>query len=485
MNPPENLKRVCVLQPDYSGTDIDYASWDPPRDLSRFLPEAQVDHLQLRKATVYRQLREASSGGYDVFVNLCEGYLDWEIPSIDVIWFLDRLHLPHTGPPAHLYDPSKALMKYVAHVQGVATPRSIESHTTELPDLSGFQFPLFAKPPHSGDSLGIDAESLAHNPQALAEKCRSLALEFGSALIEEYIDGREFTVLVTANPDDRNCPLVLTPLEFVFPAGERFKTYDLKITQHHPECNVPVTEPELDSKLREAARKIFVGFSGEGYARADFRMDASGKLYFLEINFACSIFYPSGSEGSADYILHNDPMGHEGFLRHIIREGRLRHARSRKTWVRKGDSSAGYGIFAARDLFEGDVVFPGEEQSFRLVSRRHLESTWTAEERETARHYAIPFSSELFAFWDRDPENWAPQNHSCDPNTAYRGLDVVALRDIPSGQELTLDYATLCDESIPPFPCNCGAPNCRKEVRGTSGFSLTAALEAERARSGR
>ena len=28
---------------------------------------------------------------YDIFVNLCEGYLDWDIPSIDVIQALDSL----------------------------------------------------------------------------------------------------------------------------------------------------------------------------------------------------------------------------------------------------------------------------------------------------------------------------------------------------------------------------------------------------------
>ena len=46
-------------------------------------------------------------------------------------------------------------------------------------------------------------------------------------------------------------------------------------------------------------------------------------------------------------------------------------------------------------------------------------------------------------------------------NTAYRGLDVVALRDIPAGEELTLDYADYCNDSAAAFDCRCGAPNCR------------------------
>jgi len=475
--------KVCVLQPDYAGTDIDYANWDPPRNLSALLPGDEVVHLQLRKASVHRQLRQAAGKGFDIFVNLCEGYLDWEIPSIDVIWMLDRLGLPHTGSPARLYDPSKSLMKYVAHVQGVPSPASREMSDRRVPDVGALRFPLFVKPGHAGDSLGIDGESLVADLASLDKKCLSLFDEFGSVLVEEYVDGREFTVLVAADPDDREHPLVLRPLEFVFGAGASFKTYDLKITQHHPESNVPVTDPVLDARLREASRRIFVGFSGEGYARLDFRMDARGELFFLDINFACSVFYGPGSEGSADYILRHDGLGQGGFLRHIIREGMLRHRRSRRLWKRRGNASSGYGIVAARDIAAGETVFRGEENFLRLVTRAHLEKTWTPEEREVARHYAIPISSEILAIWDTDPENWAPQNHSCDANTAYRGLDVVALRDIAVGQELTLDYSRLCDGSIPPFACGCGAPSCRGTVSGTPGHSLTAALESERARS--
>jgi len=475
--------KVCVLQPDYTGTDIDYANWDPRRNLSALRPDWDVEHVFLRKASVYRQLKQATSKGFDIFVNLCEGYLDWEIPSIEVIWYLDRLGLAYTGAPARLYDPSKDLMKYVAHVQGVRTPKSVVIATDDPIDTGDLAYPLFLKPAHAGDSLGVDADSLVRSPERLASKVADLVRDFGTALVEEFVEGREFTVLVAADPDDRNRPMVLRPLEFRFPEGETFKSYDLKITQHHPECNVPVSDPDLDAKLREAARKVFVGFDGEGYARLDFRMDRAGALHFLDINFACSIFYPHGSEGSADYILRNDPLGASGFLTHIVREGISRHAKNRRNWVRKGNSSAGYGIFANRNLAQGEVVFPGEEGSFRLVSRRHLESDWSAEEQETARHYAIPFSDELLAIWNRDPDNWAPQNHSCDANTAYRGLDVVATRDIAQGQELTLDYSNLCDGSIPAFSCRCGAGNCRGTVAGTAGFSLTAELATERARS--
>jgi len=470
-----NLK-VCVLQPDYTGTDIDYGNYDPLRDISELLPDSTIENLLLRKSTVYRQLRQASQKGYDIFVNLCEGYLDWEIPSIDVIWFLERLGLPYTGSPARLYDPSKELMKYVAYVQGVATPKFIEVFSTEQPYLHTMEYPLFVKPGHAGDSLGIDADSLILSPDHLEKKIKATVEEFGSALIEEFIDGREFTVLLAANPDNRTLPIILRPLEFVFPDGERFKSYDLKVTRHHPECNIAVEDSELDRRLRDAAQKVFVGFSGEGYARLDFRMDSAGTLFFIDINFACSIFYGPKSEGSADYILRNEPFGASGFLRRIIWEGMERHRKSKRLWYRKNLACNGFGIFAACDILPGQIIFAGEEQPICLATRDHIEKTWSEDEREIAKHYAIPYSDELLALWDKDPDKWAPQNHSCNPNTAYTGLNVVALRAISKGQELTLDYSQVCNENLTPFQCRCGEPECKGIIQGTPGFSLTAAL---------
>jgi D-alanine-D-alanine ligase len=475
--------RVCVLQPDYADSNVDYRHYDPPRNLDQWLPFARTDYLFLRKATTYRQLREAARKGYDIFINLCEGYLDWDIPSVDVIWALEKLKLPYTGPSLGLYDPSKPLMKYVAQTQGVCSPAFIEvTGPLREGEGIGLHFPLFVKPALAGDSLGIDDSSLVHTIEELRTKCQKLTTEFDRIIVEEYVPGREFTVLVAADPAPQLPPLVLRPLEFVFQGEERFKTYDLKVTRHHPERNIPVSDSDLDQRLREAARSIFNGFRGQGYARLDFRLTRAGELHFLDINFACSIFYTEGYEGSADYILKHDPLGIQGFLCHIIAEGRARHRRRRRPYDRRGNGRAGFGIFATENIDKGDIVFFGEERPQSLATRAHIESTWPLSEQESARRYAYPLSDEILMLWDPDPEAWAPQNHSCFPNTCFEGLNIVALRDIKPGEELTLDYADFCDETMVPFDCLCGSPNCRGRIEGSPGNSVT---RRECARQGR
>jgi hypothetical protein len=59
----------------------------------------------------------------------------------------------------------------------------------------------------------------------------------------------------------------------------------------------------------------------------------------------------------------------------------------------------------------------------------------------------------------------ATANHSCDPNLWWAGDELVALRAIAAGEELTYDYAT--DGSVGVLGpgallrCNCGSMRCR------------------------
>lgn len=470
--------KACVLQPDYSTTSVDYKNYDPPRDLSALLPGHQVDHVFLNKLTTYKQLKELSRKQYDIFINLCEGYLEWEVPSIDVIWFLEQFNLPYTGPNPVLYDPSKELMKYVAYTEGVPTPayallESLEDVSKASKRLS---YPLFVKPAKAGDSLGIDDHSLVQNDKELSDKVSSIIDEYGPLLVEEYVEGREFTVMLVANADDPKNSIVFTPVEYIFPKGKAFKTYSLKTSELHPEANIPVTDPALANRLKKAAQDIFRGFSGEGYARLDFRMNADGLLFFLEINFTCSVFYADGFEGSADHILKLDGTGQEGFLKMIIHEGQARHSRKQKPYHMKGNAIDGYGIYANRNILAGELIFKGEEAPQRLATKAHIEKNWSGKDLENFRRYAYPVSHEVFLLWDQNPSGWAPQNHSCEANTAYKGLNVIATRNIQQGEELTLDYALFLDEHMEPFMCRCGSIHCKGLITGIPGNSVTARL---------
>ncbi|MBK7224983.1 MAG: SET domain-containing protein-lysine N-methyltransferase [Saprospiraceae bacterium] len=467
--------KVCILQADYSTTSVDYKNYDPPRDLLFLLQEHEVDHIFLNKLTTYKQLQNLAKKNYDIFINLCEGYLDWEVPSIDVIHSLELLNLPYTGPSALLYDPSKILMKYVADCAGVKTPNyfivnNIEDVATgDLP----ISFPMFVKPSKAGDSLGIDDSSLVHDRKSLVKKISYLLPFYSDIMVEEYIAGREFTVLVSADPLSTNDTKSYKPIEYIFPEGKEFKTYSLKTYDLHGEANIPCNNPALESQLRKHSIDIFKGFNGVGYARLDFRVNELNHVYFLEINFTCSVFYKDGYEGSADYILKHDPDGQRGFLLHIIKEGIHRHQLKQKKYQLLRNSISGYGIYARQDIMQGDIIFQGEGRPQRIISKKYMEEHWTEEEKKVFKNYAYPISNEVYILWDSDPKEWAPQNHSCMANCHYEGLNVVASVHIKAGEELTLDYSYLLNDYAESFDCTCNTSKCKGKIQGKKNNSIS------------
>ncbi|MBK7885091.1 MAG: SET domain-containing protein-lysine N-methyltransferase [Chitinophagaceae bacterium] len=468
--------KICVLLPDYSTSSVDYQNYDPPRSLSHLMPQAEFDHVLLNKLTTYKQLKELKKKKYDIYVNLCEGYLEWEVPSIDVIYSLELLNLPFTGPTSLLYDPPKELMKYVAYTEGISIPAYaiIESLDEIENNCKHLCYPLFVKPAKAGDSLGIDKKSLVNNIKELKEKVEHIIDEYTPLLVEEYINGREFSVMLVANPGSEKDVRVFQPIEYIFPYDAPYKTYALKTSSLHPLANIPCQDPGLADKLKQAAKQIFLSFGGVGYARLDFRTNEKGDIFFLEINFTCSVFYNQGYEGSADYILKYDGFGQDNFLKIIIEEGIYRHRQKQKKYMMKGNSISGYGIYSTQNINTDELIFKGEEQAQRIVTRKHVEQNWSVEEKENFKKYAYPLSKEVFLLWDNDPTGWAPQNHSCNPNTAYSGLNVLAIRPILAGEELTLDYATfLAEEYMEPFNCKCGAANCRGYITGVANNSIT------------
>lgn len=60
--------------------------------------------------------------------------------------------------------------------------------------------------------------------------------------------------------------------------------------------------------------------------------------------------------------------------------------------------------------------------------------------------------------------------HSCDPNVEVdmEHQYVHALKAIPAGSILNMDYEATEDELFQQFQCRCGSPDCRGLIRGRS-----------------
>lgn len=460
--------RLCILTYDTKDPQNALAGDDIPADPTPYLDEHDCTTVFLDKHTAVHRLQQLAREGYDAFFNLCDGAWDDASPGIEVVQALEKLNVPFTGATSHFYEPSREAMKRVCHAYGVAAPEGFEVQTAEDLEraLDTLRFPLIVKHPSSYASVGLTPASRVETPEALRAQVGLMTTTYGRALVEEFIAGRELTVLVAEHPDPAHPPTAYRPIEYRFPEGETFKHYGLKWIDYHGLSAQPVADEALGEAVREGARLLFTGLNGAGYGRCDVRVDRDGVPHFLEINPNCGIFYPLADPGSADLILMHDPAGHRGFTRQIVEAALARHRRRQTKWAVRRLNGRGYGLVATAPIAAGETVLRFEERPHTLVTRRHAAACWDARHRDWLERYAWPLTDETWVMWDEDPERWKPVNHSCDPSAWLSGLDVTARRAIRPGEEITLDYATYNHETLPAFDCTCGAARCRRVVSG-------------------
>ena len=302
---------------------------DPPYDPSPHMNGYRWIHYQMDPVDIESQIRTLLKEGVDVFVNLCDGTPDDPISGIGLVKKMEKLGVAFTGADSKFFDPTRDQMKSAARKALVPTPEW--QYANKVGDAEKIakrlRFPLLVKPPHGYSSIGLTRQSRVENIEQLRTQLAHAIAENNRALVEEFIEGREFTCLIAENPDDHIQPLTFKPVEFIFPEGETFKHYNMKWVDYEKMSVKAVDDRSIDQVLREQTTRIFQTMKGNGYARCDYRMDASGTIFMLEINPNCGIFYPPAEPGSADFSLLNDATNHRKFLKLMVRAAQKRQAR--------------------------------------------------------------------------------------------------------------------------------------------------------------
>ncbi|GIL80083.1 hypothetical protein Vretimale_12916 [Volvox reticuliferus] len=349
---PGKKLRICVLHPSAEGTAGPFTEEvDGICAPDYYDPEGQYEwtNVFLLKASATADLiKLVNSGKYDVYLNLCDGAWDEDRAGRDVVEALERLNVPYTGADAAFYEPSKIDMKKAAYFYGIQVPAWVHilgspgqeeiglAEVLAPPEQGGLSFPLIVKHPSGYGSVGMTKQAKVTNEEQLRQQVSFFVKEYGGALVEEFIAGREFTVLVVEEPpkevgDDPQLsdlvPVAYTPVECVFGPGEDFKHFDLKFIDFANMGWQPCKDPELAARLKAAARDTYLATRGVSYGRCDFRVDTeTGDIYFLEINPNCGVLYPPELAGSADFILTLDPdHNHRHFIAAILASAVHRH----------------------------------------------------------------------------------------------------------------------------------------------------------------
>ena len=231
----------------------------------------------------------------DVVFNVAEGTYG-EARRSQIPGMLEMLKIPYAGSDALTQGLclDKAMAKRIMLQNNIPTPRFqvIERVNEKIDDLT---FPLILKLAHEGSQMGLDENSVVENHYLLRKKLKHLINTYKEpVLIEEFIQGREFTIPIIGNPgitlpiievlftDEKEID-IWEPDESVIPLIEKWGRR-IKIPSQEKVSVCPAQIPnELADKLNETVLKTYDVLNCKDFCRIDM-IYRNGVPYILELN---------------------------------------------------------------------------------------------------------------------------------------------------------------------------------------------------------
>jgi len=280
--------RVAILYDggasDWSKQDIQ-SVLDPVNQIGDLL--TSLKHRVVRVPVLHDlkwldQVRRA-----DLVVNLCEGiggYSRWECMVAGALE-LTRVSFTGAGSWTITICHNKSVVNALLQAAGLPVPRWIVPVAGKVP--SDFPLPAIVKPAAEDASVGIDQTSVVTSHRKLRRRVAQIEEEYGPALVQQYIGGREFAVGIVGSTI-----LPLSEIDFSgMPDGAwPILSFDAKWTTGCAEDlgSQPVCPAKVDAlvarRLRAVALSAWRAVRGQGYGRVDLRVDEADQPWILEVN---------------------------------------------------------------------------------------------------------------------------------------------------------------------------------------------------------
>lgn len=230
-------------------------------------------------------------GKIDMVFNFAEG-LHGKDREAHIPAMLEMLEIPYTGGPPISYALAldKALCKEILAYHHIPTPKWQVMTNARDAVSSEMSFPLIVKPVAEGSSKGIYADSFVNTVEELAAAIARVSGEYNHrVLVEEYLDGREFTVAVLGTPF-RALPIVEVVFDDLPPHVPKFDHYEAKWIYDSPGSGLdPLVCPaqisrELAKEIETHVLRASEALRLADWARFDIRLDRRGVPHILEVN---------------------------------------------------------------------------------------------------------------------------------------------------------------------------------------------------------
>lgn len=301
----DTLKNVVVVMGDPKKNDIikpnavfdedDYYTIDQLKNALRQLPEYKITYLNNHDSLI--QELANNKGQIDFVFNLCdEGFFNDPRQELHIPALLEMLKINYSGanPQCLAFCYDKSLVRGIAQEMGIPVPRAHfinpEDTVFEIP----ITFPVIVKPNSGDSSFGITQKSVCHNVADLTEVINEIRDRFGydkAILIEEFLSGSDLTVGIIGNPPESYTVLPIAEEDYsLLPADlPRICGYEAKwdptsIYWKNLRTIPANLDPETEKIIIECCLKLFERLECRDYSRFDWRLNAQGAPFLLEVN---------------------------------------------------------------------------------------------------------------------------------------------------------------------------------------------------------
>jgi D-alanine-D-alanine ligase len=236
----------------------------------------------------------------DLVFNMAESFAGKSSLESNVAALLNLMGLRYTGssPAGLIVAGDKTLTKKVLSFHGIKTPQFATVYRGSVDWAGNLHFPVIIKPPQEDASLGITSKSVVRDVKGLLETIERMQKDYDQpALVEEFVDGREFYVGVIGNANVEALPVI--ELDFSgFPADRpKIASWEAKWGDDGEGSGAEFAgtksifpenlAPELLEKMQQAAKDSFDALRLRDYARIDLRVTDAGDVYVIEVNPNC------------------------------------------------------------------------------------------------------------------------------------------------------------------------------------------------------
>ena len=261
----------------------------------------------------------------DLVFNLCngiEGFSRAQLPAM-----LEFANIPYTSSSilGHALAINKVFASTVFKSNNIPTPDFISVNTMD--DLEDIQmdYPILIKPSDEGSSRGIHQDSLVFDFEQLKKKMEySLDMYNPPIMLNQYIEGREFSIGVVGNGDD----VTILPIQEVdmseLPDGLlKFNSFEVKsYYKSHVNYYLPARiSSEEKEKIEDVVLKAYKSLLLRDYARVDVILK-DGIPYVLEINSLPGL---QEKKSSLYRMAEATDFGYEGLVFKIVDVARKRY----------------------------------------------------------------------------------------------------------------------------------------------------------------